>query len=89
MGLGVIDTSLIVAGQAAGLIEPGEGALDDPALPHELEARGILAAADDLQMQLAKGTQPFDPCDQGTGRATVGPDDLQPAKEKGEAREQG
>jgi len=71
-----------------GLMEPGEGALDDPTLADKLEALGIIAAADDLQMQLAKGTQPFDPSDQCTGIAAIRPDDLQPAEEKAEAREE-
>lgn len=58
---------LIVAGQAAGLVKPDEGKLDrwseagtgeaNPTLAHELEARGVIAAKRDLQIQLAKGTE--------------------------------
>ena len=43
----MIGTLLIVAGEATGLVEPTEGALDDPALFDELKALGIVAAADD------------------------------------------
>ena len=39
-------------------------------------------------MEFAEGAQAFDPCDQGTGIASVGPDDLQPAKEQVETREE-
>src|SRR5476651_2288838 len=88
MGLGVIGSLLVIAGEAAGLVEPTEGALDDPTLAHELEAFGVVAAADDVEVQFAEGAQPFDPLDQGTGVTAIGPDDLQFAKEKVEAGEQ-
>ena len=65
------------------------GACDDPALAYELAAPGGIAAPDDVKVPPARGTQPFDPFDQGAGIATVGPDDLHSAKEKVEARPQG
>ena len=88
VGLGVIGTLLIVAGEATGLVEPAKGAFDNPAFVDELEALGVVAAADDVEVKLAEGTQAFDPCDQGTGIASIGPDDLQLAKEQVKAREE-
>ena len=88
VGLGVVGSLLIFAGEATGLVEPAEGALDNPALFDELKAFGIVAAADDCEVEFAEGTQTFDPCDQSTCIASVGPDDLQPAEEQVEARQE-
>ena len=57
MGFGVIDSAFIVSGEAAGLVKPAEGALDDPTLAYELETLGGVASRDDIQAEFAKGTQ--------------------------------
>ena len=88
MRLGMIDSALIVANQASALVEPAKGPLYDPALSDKLEAFGVIAAADDLQVQPAEWAQSLDPLDQRAGIAAIGPEDLQPAKEKIESREQ-
>jgi hypothetical protein len=82
MGLGMIDALFIVTGDAAGLVEPAESAPDNPAPSEQLETFGIVTAAHDFQVQFAEWTQSFDPFNRGAGRAPIGPDDLQPAKEK-------
>ena len=63
----------VVEAQAAGFDQPAKGALDDPALGQEFETFGLAAAAHDLQMQPAKGTQGLHPCDQLACIAAVGP----------------
>lgn len=87
MGFGVIDSAFIVSGEAAGLVKPAEGALDDPTLAYELETLGGVASRDDIQAEFAKGTQTLDPFEQGTQTATVCPDDLQSGKEQVEVGE--
>lgn len=72
MGLGMIGLLFIVAGEAAGLVEPTERAFDDPAFADELETPRVVAAADDVHVEFAEGTQSLDPCDQGTGIAPIG-----------------
>ena len=89
LGLGVIGSLLVIAGEAAGLVEPTEGALEDPTLAHEWEAFGVVAAAGDVEVQFAAGAQPFDPLDQGPGVAAIGPDDWQFAQEEVEAQRAG
>ena len=89
MGFGVTDSFFIVAGQSSALVQPTESALDNPSLFDELKALGPVAAADDVEVELAEGTQPFDPGDQGTAIAAICPDDLQSAKEQVEARKEG
>ena len=79
----------IVEAQAVGFDQPAESPLDDPSLGQELEALGLIAAANDPQLQSAKGPQGFESCHQLAGRATVSPDAGQPVIEKGTSREQG
>ena len=47
---------LEIFGEAPTAIEPGDGALDDPALRQEFEARAI-AALDDLELPVRDGAE--------------------------------
>jgi hypothetical protein len=55
-GDGAVREVLEILGEAPTAIEPGDGALDDPALGQELEARTI-AAFDDLELPVRDGAE--------------------------------
>jgi hypothetical protein len=84
----VLDADLVVADQTAGLDEPAEGPFHHPASWQHLETLQVVAAFDDLQIDLAMARQaghfPFEL----PGVAAVGPDPLEPAVGFGEAWEQ-
>jgi hypothetical protein len=78
----MIGASFIIAHQAAALIEPGKRALYDPALAHQRKARGGLGSFDDFQVEFSPRPQRLDPTEQLPGVTAIGPDDLQPTKDK-------
>ena len=54
-GLGDIDALFVVANEASPFCEPAEGALHHPATRHDLEARLVVEAADNLDDKVEEG----------------------------------
>src|SRR6266404_8468785 len=77
----MIYSNFIVAAQAPGFKEPAKGSLHQPAFRQNFKTLGSITPSDDLQFQFAIGTQLFDPRNQLSQIAAIGPDDLQSAKE--------
>jgi hypothetical protein len=82
-GEGALDGGLEVLGEAAVLVEPGDGAPDHPAALDEMEARSSLDAPDDFDRPLAelfeRGLEFV------AGVAGVGEDMTQPGSNQGKA----
>src|SRR5690606_39630104 len=87
-GFGVLNFHLVVADQATGLDEPAEGALNDPSFRQNLEALHVVAALDDLQVDLAMAFHPRHLADEFPGIAAIRPDLLEPAVGGGENGQQ-
>lgn len=76
----MIEAHFIVAAQPARFVEPAKGSFYDPALGQDFEAFDPIATPHDLQLELAKRPEGFDPLHQGSQIAAVGPNDLQPPR---------
>jgi hypothetical protein len=72
----MIQADFIVAAQEARLGEPAKGTFHDPPLGKHLEAFGVVAPPHNLQLEFAGGAKLFDPANQFSQIATIGPDDL-------------
>jgi len=59
VGFGMTGSLFNVTGEAPGPGDPTEGAHHDQALAHELEALGVAAAADNVEMKPADGRNPL------------------------------
>ena len=68
---------LMVFAEPTVFAEPSEGALDNPATREDFKADGVIAAAHDVQHPMAVG---FDPVDQLTCIAAIGPQPSEPGK---------
>jgi hypothetical protein len=85
-GDGAVREVLEILGEAPTAIEPGDGALDDPALRQELEARTI-AAFDDLELPVRDGAE--DLFELGALIGAVADDLLEKGKQSPHRLEQG
>src|SRR3989442_6891426 len=72
----MIQTDLVIAAKPSRLVEPTKSALHDPPLGQNLEALGVVTSSYNLQPQFAERAQLFDPFDQGSEVAAVGPNNL-------------
>jgi hypothetical protein len=78
----------MIPDQAARLDEPAEGSFDDPTFRQHHESFHIVAALDDLKIDLAVSLEPGDFLDQLSRVASVSPDELEPTVGSGEDRHQ-
>jgi hypothetical protein len=81
--LTVIQANFIISAQPAGLEQPAERAFYHPSSRQHFEAFEVVAAAHNLQPQLAEGTKLLHPVDQGSQITAVSPNDLQSSMHKG------
>ena len=75
----VLGKALVVFGKSTVVVEPAEGALDNPALGQEHESFHIIRPLHDLQD--APATDPFDPGNELPGIPSIRPDERECAKE--------
>lgn len=84
----MIDPHLVIADQPTRLDEPAESPLDDPSLGQDLEAFHVVAALDDLQVDLPVTGKIGDLFFELPGVASIRPDPFEPAIGPGERWQQ-